>query len=292
MRKTNAATGGKLLGLYLHIPFCVKKCAYCDFYSITDASLKADYTAALIRDIKAYGERCSGYTVDTVYIGGGTPTCLGAGYLSEILQAVGACFAIAENAEITVECNPESTDQAVLEAMHKHGVNRLSFGVQAAHDTELKRIGRIHDFAQAQAAVELARQCGFTNISLDLMYGLPDQTQAQFLDSVTQCLTLNPQHFVVLRDSNWSLQHRWDVKIRFCRMTTRRQIPILPCADCSAGTASSTMKYQISQNRVFVPGIISNTGIFPTISDWTGRPFFPEWPPVRVCPGYQGLYQR
>ena len=174
MRKTNAATGGKLLGLYLHIPFCVKKCAYCDFYSITDASLKADYTAALIRDIKAYGERCSGYTVDTVYIGGGTPTCLGAGYLSEILQAVGACFAIAENAEITVECNPESTDQAVLEAMHKHGVNRLSFGVQAAHDTELKRIGRIHDFAQAQAAGELARQCGFTNISLDLMYGLPD----------------------------------------------------------------------------------------------------------------------
>ena len=79
MRKTNAATGSKLLGLYLHIPFCVKKCAYCDFYSITDASLKADYTAALIRDIKAYGERCSGYMVDTVYIGGGTPTCLGAG---------------------------------------------------------------------------------------------------------------------------------------------------------------------------------------------------------------------
>ena len=78
--------------------------------------------------------------------------------------------------------------------MHEHGVNRLSFGVQAAHDTELKRIGRIHDFAQAQAAVELARQCGFSNISLDLMYGLPNQTQAQFLDSVTQCLTLNPQH--------------------------------------------------------------------------------------------------
>ena len=76
MKKTNAATGGKPLGLYLHIPFCVKKCAYCDFYSITDASLKADYTAALIRDIKAYGERCSGYTVDTVYIGGGTPTFL------------------------------------------------------------------------------------------------------------------------------------------------------------------------------------------------------------------------
>ena len=161
---------GKPLGLYLHIPFCVKKCAYCDFYSITDASLKADYTAALIRDIKAYGERCSGYTVDTVYIGGGTPTCLGAGYLSEILQAVGVCFAIAENAEITVECNPESTDQAVLEAMHKYGVNRLSFGVQAAHDTELKRIGRIHDFAQAQAAVQLATLMGMAYAVISLVF--------------------------------------------------------------------------------------------------------------------------
>ena len=248
--ETNAAMDGKLLGLYFAHPVLREKCAYCDFYSITDASLKADYTAALIRDIKAYGERCSGYTVDTVYIGGGTPTCLGAGYLSEILQAVGACFAIAENAEITVECNPESTDQAVLEAMHKHGVNRLSFGVQAAHDTELKRIGRIHDFAQAQAAVELARQCGFANISLDLMYGLPDQTQAQFLDSVTQCLTLNPQHLscygLKLEPATPMGRENW-----FCRMTTRRQIPILPCADCLAGTASSTMKYQISRKTGF-----------------------------------------
>lgn len=194
MRKTNAATGGKPLGLYLHIPFCVKKCAYCDFYSITDASRKADYVSALVRDLRVYGERCADYTADTVYIGGGTPTCLGAELLGAVLQAVRECFALADNAEITVECNPESTDRAVLEAMRAYGVNRLSFGVQAAHDAELKRIGRIHDFAQAKRAVELARACGFSNISLDLMYGLPNQTQAQFLDSVEQCLTLAPQH--------------------------------------------------------------------------------------------------
>ena len=194
MRKTNAATGGKLLGLYLHIPFCVKKCAYCDFYSITDASRKADYVSALVRDLRVYGERCADYTADTVYIGGGTPTCLGAELLGAVLQTVRECFVLADNAEITVECNPESTDRAVLEAMRAYGVNRLSFGVQAAHDAELKRIGRIHDFAQAKRAVELARACGFSNISLDLMYGLPNQTQVQFLDSVEQCLTLAPQH--------------------------------------------------------------------------------------------------
>ena len=183
--------------LYIGIPFCPTTCLYCSFTSFPICAWKnrvSDYLSAVEKEIDFVKETCADRVLDSVYIGGGTPTCLGADYLSEILQAVGACFAIAENAEITVECNPESTDQAVLEAMHKHGVNRLSFGVQAAHDTELKRIGRIHDFAQAQTAVQLARQCGFANISLDLMYGLPDQTQAQFLDSVTQCLTLNPQH--------------------------------------------------------------------------------------------------
>ena len=140
------------------------------------------------------GEELKGRTFDTVYFGGGTPSYIPPKLILGAMNRIRESFTLSDNAEITLECNPESTDQAVLEAMHKHGVNRLSFGVQAAHDTELKRIGRIHDFAQAQAAVQLARRCGFANISLDLMYGLPGQTQAQFLDSVTQCLTLNPQH--------------------------------------------------------------------------------------------------
>lgn len=153
-----------------------------------------EYVSALLLHIRSYGKVCSGYTVDTVYIGGGTPTCLGPKYLGRILQEIRNKFPLAEDAEITVECNPESTDKKVLDVMKKQGVNRLSFGVQSAHDEELRAIGRIHTFAQAKEAVELAREKGFANISLDLMYGLPGQTREMFLDSVEQCLGLEPQH--------------------------------------------------------------------------------------------------
>lgn len=182
------------LGLYLHIPFCVKKCAYCDFYSVTDAALMDAYTDALVREIRLYGEKAAGYVTDTVYLGGGTPSHLGEARLCRILRAVCEHFFLAENAEITIECNPESTDRRLLEALLSSGANRLSFGVQAAHDDELRRIGRIHGFEKAKNAVLLARSCGFHNISLDLMYGLPGQTQEMFLDSLSQCLALEPTH--------------------------------------------------------------------------------------------------
>ena len=182
------------LGLYLHIPFCVKKCDYCDFYSVTDAALMDAYTDALVREIRLYGEKAAGYVTDTVYLGGGTPSYLGEARLCRILRSVREHFSLAENAEITIECNPESTDRRLLEALLSSGANRLSFGVQAAHDDELRRIGRIHDFEKAKNAVLLARSCGFHNISLDLMYGLPGQTQEMFLDSLSQCLALKPTH--------------------------------------------------------------------------------------------------
>ena len=182
------------LGLYLHIPFCVKKCDYCDFYSVTDTALMDAYTDALVREIRLYGEKAAGYVTDTVYLGGGTPSYLGEARLCRILRAVRVHFSLAENAEITIECNPESTDRRLLEALLSSGANRLSFGVQAAHDDELRRIGRIHDFKKANNAVLLARSCGFHNISLDLMYGLPGQTQEMFLDSLSQCLALEPTH--------------------------------------------------------------------------------------------------
>ena len=130
------------LGLYLHIPFCVKKCDYCDFYSVTDAALMDAYTDALVREIRLYGEKAAGYVTDTVYLGGGTPSYLGEARLCRILRAVREHFSLAENAEITIECNPESTDRRLLEALLSSGANRLSFGVQAAHDDELRRIGR------------------------------------------------------------------------------------------------------------------------------------------------------
>lgn len=182
------------LGLYLHIPFCVSKCGYCDFYSVTDQTLVKHYVTALLTHIREYGRTCGGYTVDTVYLGGGTPTCLGAKFLGRILQEVRNKFRLADDAEITVECNPESTDKKVLEMLKKQGVTRLSFGVQSAHEDELRAIGRIHTFQQAADAVALAKAKGFTNISLDLMYGLPGQTQARFLESVERCLALDPQH--------------------------------------------------------------------------------------------------
>lgn len=182
------------LGLYLHIPFCVKKCAYCDFYSVTDDNWHKEYVTALLEHIRDYGKVCGGYTVDTVYIGGGTPTCLGAKLLSRILLEVRNQFPLSKDAEITVECNPESATKKVMEAMKKQGVNRLSFGVQSAHDDELKALGRVHTFAQAKAAIQLAREQGFSNISLDLMYGLPGQTQEMFMDSLEQCLMLRVPH--------------------------------------------------------------------------------------------------
>lgn len=182
------------LGLYLHIPFCVKKCDYCDFYSVTDAARMDAYTEALVREIRRYSESAASHTIDTVYIGGGTPSYLGGKRLRRILNAVHEHYTLAENAEITVECNPESTDRALLETLLSCGAGRLSFGVQAAHDDELRRIGRVHDFEKAKTAVLLARSLGFHNISLDLMYGLPGQTQEMFLDSLSQCLALEPAH--------------------------------------------------------------------------------------------------
>ncbi len=212
------------LGLYLHIPFCVKKCDYCDFYSVTDAARMDAYTDALIRSIREYGEKAAGYVTDTVYIGGGTPSYLGGARLARILHAVRKSFSLAEDTEITVECNPESTDDALLDELRLAGANRLSFGVQAAHDDELRRIGRIHDFAKAKSAVLLAREHGFSNISLDLMYGLPGQTQDMFLDSLAQCLALQPTHL-----SCYGLKLEPMTKMG-------REAPVLPDDDAQADT--------------------------------------------------------
>lgn len=212
------------LGLYLHIPFCVKKCDYCDFYSVTDAARMDAYTDALLRSIREYGEKSAGRVTDTVYIGGGTPSYLGGARLGRILRAVRESFSLTKDAEITVECNPESTDTALLDELRLAGANRLSFGVQAAHDDELRRIGRIHNFAKAKSAVLLAREHGFSNISLDLMYGLPGQTQDMFLDSLAQCLALQPMHL-----SCYGLKLEPMTKMG-------REAPVLPDDDAQADT--------------------------------------------------------
>lgn len=179
------------VGLYFHIPFCASKCAYCDFYSAPASAARMDaYTDALCRRMTEFPP----VRADTVYLGGGTPSLLGGARLSRVLHAARGYFSIADGAEITVECNPDSVSAPLLSALREAGVNRLSIGVQSAQDDELRLLGRRHTFAQAREAVALARRCGFDNLSLDLMYGLPGQTAERFLDSLEQTLALAPAH--------------------------------------------------------------------------------------------------
>lgn len=184
----------KSLGLYLHIPFCASKCKYCDFYSLAAPGRMDAYIDAMCRDIDAWGERCREYCVDTIYFGGGTPSLLGGKRLTQLMLALACAFDIDGDAEITVECNPDSMDGALLDDLRAAGVNRLSVGVQSAHDDELRMLGRRHTFAEARRAVEEAYCHGFDNLSLDLMYALPAQDTARLLESVRALLALDPAH--------------------------------------------------------------------------------------------------
>lgn len=183
------------LGLYLHVPFCVSKCYYCDFYSLAGQTERMDaYVAAVCTHLREYGALCGGYSVDTVYLGGGTPSFLGEKRLAKLLGEVHKQFSVSRNAEITVEANPDSMTKKLLKKLRRAGVNRLSVGLQSADDDELSMLGRAHTFEQARAAVGLAQELGFENLSLDLMYGLPHQSAETFQRSVAEALALKPAH--------------------------------------------------------------------------------------------------
>lgn len=186
----------KTLGLYLHIPFCRSKCAYCDFYSLPNSETKMDaYTAALVRHLEEVAPRCSLHTVDTVYFGGGTPSYLGERRLTLLLKTVKKRFRVSPDAEITLEANPDSAgDWKTLRALRRAGFNRLSLGMQAADDALLWRIGRVHTWEQVVSAVAAARMAGFDNLSLDLIYGLPGQTMPAWQDTLRAATALEPRH--------------------------------------------------------------------------------------------------
>ncbi len=187
---------GAPLGLYIHIPFCRRKCAYCDFYSLEradDAALMDRYLAALLRQMEETAATIAD-PVDSVYIGGGTPTVFGADRLAKILDLVSRRFELTKLAEITCEANPESSDKKLLKRLRKAGVNRVSFGVQSACDAELRSLGRLHDFEGAKAAVEAARSAGIENISIDLMYGIEGQTQESWARTLSAAVALEPRH--------------------------------------------------------------------------------------------------
>lgn len=188
--------GKPTLGLYIHIPFCKAKCAYCDFYSLAHSEEKMDaYMAALLRHLEEVAPRAAGMQVDTVYFGGGTPSYLGAARLCRILQTVLRRYDVARDAEITLEANPDSAgDWKELRRLRRAGFNRLSLGVQSTDDALLRHIGRVHTYEQVQQAVMAARKAKFTDLSLDLIYGLPGQTMEDWQRTLADAVALGPEH--------------------------------------------------------------------------------------------------
>lgn len=185
----------KNLGIYVHIPFCASKCAYCDFYSKADCeNLIPAYHAAVLQHIKESEQQIDGYMTDSVYFGGGTPSYYGAGRLIQIFGALKKYGNVLTDAEVTLEANPDSISYLDLVRLKKAGFNRLSLGVQCADDGILKSLGRRHDFAAAERAFEDARNAGFDNISLDLIYGLPSQTKDGWADTLMKAAALKPEH--------------------------------------------------------------------------------------------------
>lgn len=185
-----------LLGIYIHIPFCIQKCLYCDFCSFprADGARIEAYVDTLIRQIESWHGHCTDYTIDTVYFGGGTPTLLSLPQWAKIFDALHKHFAILPNVEITAETNPAAADGKYLRELRRLGVNRLSMGVQSANERELRALGRVHSFSQARATFADARDAGFDNISLDVMLGIPYQTRETLTHTLSEVIALAPEH--------------------------------------------------------------------------------------------------
>jgi oxygen-independent coproporphyrinogen-3 oxidase len=183
------------LGLYIHVPFCERKCPYCDFNTYAGLQrLYAPYARALAREITLAGEALSHPPARTVFLGGGTPTVLPTELLGEILEAVRRAFALLPDAEITAEANPGTVDRARFAGLRALGVNRLSMGAQSFHDDELRFLGRIHSAEDVERAFAAARAAGFDNVNLDLIYGLPGQPVDKWRRTLAQAVALGPEH--------------------------------------------------------------------------------------------------
>ena len=187
--------------LYIHIPFCVKKCDYCDFLSFScgDEKIRDNYLRAVIRQLDYYSENSSKFKhISSIFIGGGTPSSLSEDELEKLLSNIAEIVSEAgndlDNIEFTIECNPGTLNESKLSIMRKYGVNRLSLGLQSAKNAELKCLGRIHTFEDFVNSFNMARTAGFTNINVDLMSALPGQTLDSWKESLEKVVTLNPEH--------------------------------------------------------------------------------------------------
>ena len=185
----------KPLELYVHVPFCARKCLYCDFLSFRAlASVQEAYTEQLIREIEVQGACCREYQVKTVFIGGGTPSVMEPCLIRDIMQALNKNFDIAAEAEITIEVNPGTLLQNKLHIYRAAGINRLSIGLQSADNQELKDLGRIHTFEEFLKSYQCARMAGFTNVNVDLMSSIPGQTLESWKNTLKKVTMLKPEH--------------------------------------------------------------------------------------------------
>ena len=223
----------KNLELYVHTPFCVRKCAYCDFLSFTaDEKTQDKYVQALLNEIREFGARMQEYEVSTVYIGGGTPSWLSQEHMMAILETIGGSFHIRRDVEASIECNPGTVTKRKLLSYKQAGLNRLSIGLQSTDDRELKYLGRIHTYDQFLKTYELARNTGFDNINIDLMSGLPYQTVENYMKSLQRIIRLRPEHIsayslIIEKGTPFYEQYKFDA----VRQEAGMQPEILPCED-------------------------------------------------------------
>ncbi len=191
------------LGLYIHIPFCARKCRYCDFLSFacTDSRVLSEYASALMREIRIKSQNWHYRGVDTVYIGGGTPLLMSARDIGRIMDCLRDNFYIMDDAEITIEANPATVSDEKMDMYLKKGINRLSIGVQSFENPVLETLGRIHSKNDAFYSFQKAKKAGFENINLDIMFGIPGQSLKMWKDTVRQCIFSGPTHI-----SMYSLQ--------------------------------------------------------------------------------------
>jgi oxygen-independent coproporphyrinogen-3 oxidase len=208
-------------GLYLHIPFCEHKCIYCDFYSIESLDPMEEFLRALKREIAAGSAAAEGETFSTIFFGGGTPSLLAPEVVGELIGLLGSSYRIEPGAEVTLESNPGTVDPAKLSGYRAAGVNRISFGIQSFHDDDLRFLTRIHSSEQAVQGVRMARDAGFENVSLDLIFALPDQTMSRWKENLRRALDLETDHI-----SAYSLIVEPSTPLS--RMVKARQVSPLP----------------------------------------------------------------
>jgi len=241
------------LSLYLHIPFCLSKCPYCDFASIPyDGNLVNNYLSALLSEIKSF----SGRKVDTLYLGGGTPTVLKLEQLDKIIRAVKGHYILTPNCEMTIEANPNTLDQSKSKALRRMGFNRISLGIQSFNDRELKVLGRIHNAAQAIQSFDMLKAGGFENIGLDLIFGIPSQTIKSWKSSLEKAAGLFPQHIstysLTLEAGTKFYQMRKQGKLRLPSDEKVRQMYL-----CSIDYLSSRGHRQYEISNFCLPGFES-----------------------------------